>query len=305
MESLKLPNIINPLEFKNTFLDISEDEYRADLTAANFSTLKYMLKSPASYLYNLQNPKEQTKAMKYGTIAHMALLESEKFKSRYVVEPIFEGLTAKGEKTTSKNATDVKRQYEEWRHGLDKDAVILDQTQFDSLVGVINSMSGNQKLLALIKNGVPEVVGKWVDPDTGIICKMKADLWVKTEHWNLDFKTTGKSAEWEIFRKSVESLHYDMQIAMYNEGFYEITGKKIQHSGWVVPETFGPWESEIFLAHDLFLEVGLWKFKTCLKRLKKCIEKNSFPQRNAEIDIQMPEPSPWYFKSYEGVMNHE
>lgn len=293
-QKIILPKIVDPKEFKNSWFKMSEETYRADLDATNFSTLKYFLESPAAYLYNLKKPKEPTKQMRYGTIAHMALLESEKFKANYIVEPIFEGLTAKGEKTTSKNSLDVKRQYEEWRNGLSKDAVILTEDQLESLTGIINSMLESQELLSLIEHGEPELVGKWVDPETGILCKAKLDLPVRSCGWLMDVKTTSKSANWEEFMWSVENLDYDFQIAMYHEAYKQIEGKPPVMCGWIVPETFGPWDFDIHLVHDLFIEKGMEKYRKCMNKLKECLDTGVFPKKHQMSKIEMRLPREHY-----------
>lgn len=302
---LILPRIADPKKFKNTWIDVSTEEYHSDKTAANYSSLKHMLRSPAAYLYNLQNQTPASKQMQYGTIIHMALLESEKFKSMYVVEPIFSGVTKSGEVTTSKNASDVKRKYEDWRNSLLPGALVVTQEQLDGLNGITKSMISNPKILAAVSNGIPEAKGTWIDLDTGIVCRMAIDLWMPDQRYLLDGKTTSKSAEWDQFRKNVENMHYDMQLAMYCDGVEAITGNHPNFTGWIAIEQMGPWEIELHLAHELYIEVGRWKYKTCLKKLKKCIETGVFPQRQHETDFQMPEPSAYYFKNYEGVTRDE
>jgi exodeoxyribonuclease VIII len=288
--------------FKNSWLDCSTEEYRA-LPAANFSSIKNLLRSPAYYYAKKVRPSEVTESMRYGTIAHMALLEGEKFRNSYVVEPIFEGLTKDGKITNSKNSLEVKEKIASWRASLPDGSVILSQRDLDSLNGIIASLIQNEKILAAIKNGIPEAKGTWRDPDTGLQCKLMADLFMPQHGYLFDFKTTGHSSEWDTFRKSVENYNYDMQLAFYSDGIEAITGEAPRICGWVAVDTNDPYEIEMHLAHDLYLSVGRMKYKKCLKKLKQCLESGKWPQRQHESEFQMPEPSSWYLKSYEGVMN--
>ena len=83
---------------------------------------------------------------------------------------------------------------------------------------------GHRKARELLAKGEAEVALVWLDPDTGIKCKIKIDWW----H---DARTLAdvKSAEdvtFEGFRRSCARLGYALSAAMYCEGVYQLTGEE-------------------------------------------------------------------------------
>ena len=79
----QMQRIIAPPEFKNEWRELPTEDYHRDKSAVNFSSLKFIEKSEFHFAHAFWGkPKEPTPRMKFGTLAHMALLEGPKFKSR-------------------------------------------------------------------------------------------------------------------------------------------------------------------------------------------------------------------------------
>lgn len=290
----QLQKLINPIEYG--WRDIPTEIYHADKSAVNFSSLKHMDKSEFAFSQSYWGEqKEPTKAMKFGTLAHMAILEGSKFKERYVVMPEFTGLTAKGEITTSKNATDVKLKIAKWISEQSKDAVIVTEEERVKLFNMIDSVLSNEMAVELLKNGKPETIGYWQDPVTKINLRMMADFLTFNVDILVDVKTC-QDVRWEFFRNSVENYRYDLQMAMYAEGVKHITGITPKHRAWLVIESEAPHEVRIHHAGDIYGEIGAFEFRRAVDKLKLAIDKNHFPQGGK--DIMISEPSSWFKKKY-------
>ena len=80
----QLQKLIDTSNFKQGWRkDITDEEYHADKTAVNFSSLKYIEKSDFSFAKAYWGKaKEPTKSMKFGSLAHVAMLQGSKFKGR-------------------------------------------------------------------------------------------------------------------------------------------------------------------------------------------------------------------------------
>lgn len=295
IESEKLIKLISPQS--QGWRDIKTEEYHADKSAVNFSSLKHMDKSPHAFAQSFWGkPKEPTKSMKFGTLAHMAILEGDKFKSRYQVMPEFVGRTLKGEITTSKNSKEVQAQIAEWTANLAPDAIIISQDERDDLFNMIESVLSNEKAVKLLSKGKPEAIGYWTDPETGINCRMMNDfLTFQADIW-MDVKTTTDS-RWEYFRKSVENLQYYLQTAMYLEGIKNITGKEVESAAWLAIESSAPYEVRIHEVSPIYREIGLMEFRRYMRELKICIDSKKFSQRGNIIEIG--EPSGYFKQKYE------
>ncbi len=146
---IKLPEFVET-GFVNEFVrDIADEVYHADKTAANSSNLVSMMKSPAHWLHAHTFGKEPTEAMKFGTLAHMAILEGAKFKDRYVVT----------------------------------------QEQLDNIVGMVESMLSHERASQLLTEGAAELAGYFRCPLTGIKSRFKMDFLAFKLNALLDVKT--------------------------------------------------------------------------------------------------------------------
>ncbi len=65
----------------------------ASIDAVNFSTMKYMAKSPRHYRYACENPSATTQPMRLGDASHTATLEPMRFTRDYAVYEPPEGKT--------------------------------------------------------------------------------------------------------------------------------------------------------------------------------------------------------------------
>lgn len=277
--------------------EIKTPEYHEDKNAVNSSSLKKMVKSPLAFHHSFYGEKtEPTEAMKFGTLAHLALLQGDKFLSSYVVMPEFESRTADGKLSESKNTKYYKEQVENWKKSLDKDAVVVTTEEYEKLTGMIKSLMNHEMARKLLSDGKPEICGYWRDPETGIRCRMQADFVSFNLGALVDVKTTS-DCSWEEFRRSVESLDYSFQMAMYAEGIKQITGTRPKHIVWIAIENKAPYEVKVFEMSPHYEMIGNHNFRYAMRKLKQCVDEGKFEAAQNEIEIV--EPSPWYFKQYE------
>lgn len=295
VDSEKLQKLITPIEYG--WREMSTDEYHNDKSAVNYSALKYMDKSEHAFaMAYWGDKKEANKAMKFGSIAHMAVLEGEKFKARYQVMPEFVGKTKTGEITTSKNSTDVKLQIAEWTAKLPQGSVIVTQEEQEDLLQAIESILSIDDAVKILQKGKPEVIGYWTDEETGINCRMMNDVLTFNFKVWLDFKTT-QDSDWAMFRKSVENLHYDLQVAMYFEGIKNITGVEPQALYWLAAELKPPYEAKLHEISPIYLEIGRMKYRKYMRELRAAIDSKNFARRGNIVE--MGEPSVYYKQKYE------
>lgn len=271
--------------------------YHADKNFVNSSSLKKMVKSPFAFHNAFYGTSEQpTESMKFGTLAHLALLQGSKFREKYIVMPEFESRTADGRLSESKATKYYKEQMAEWKSTMPTDAILVTAEERDRLFSMVDSLLSHNMAMNLLKDGKPEIAGYWKDPETGVACRMQADFISFNLNALIDVKTT-QDCEWELFRKSVEGFHYSFQMAMYAEGIKQITGKKPDHIAWIAIESKAPFEVRVYEMSPQYEAIGNHDFRFALRKLKECIDRGSFEQGQKEIE--MAEPSVWFFKKYE------
>lgn len=297
-EIIKPSDLIHDGSFENHFKhDVIDDVYHADKSFVSSSSLKLMLtKSPKTFYsrHFLGKGKEPTPAMKLGKLAHMAILEGKKFKEKYVVMPKFTGFTKDGRETDSPHSTEVKQKKAEWISKLPTDAVICTEEERDALVGMIESILSNQRAREFFIEGIPECSGYYVDPETKIRCRIRPDFFSPNRMILADLKTTRdcreESFKWDIFGDKFDPLWYDFSLAMYSEGFYQITGKRLNLSAWIAIEKVPPYECAVHPMTIPVQEVGQIKYRQALRLLRKSIDENNWPgvQENGDTSLIVP-----------------
>lgn len=291
--------IFAPPNYVNHWNESMTDEmYHSDRRAVNSSSLKRMIKSPRAFYYTffLGKDEEPTEAMKFGTLAHMALLQGSKFQEQYVVMPEIIGYTKAGLPTTSANALDVQEKKRAWLADQPPGAIITTAEDRDRLFAMIDSVLSHEQASKLLSKGKPEIAGYWRDPETGILLRIKPDFLPFDVSVALDVKTT-QDCVWDEFRRSVESLRYDFQTMMYDEGIFQITGIRPEHRVWLTIESKAPYEVACYEVPPQYEATGRYEFRAQLRRLKECAMRNEWPQR--QVEIEYGEMSPWFFKKYE------
>ncbi len=273
------------------------EDYHNDKTAVNYSALKHMDKSRHAFARCFWGEnKEPTDAMKFGSLAHKAILEGETFNKNYVVVPEFVGLTKDGRPSTQ--SAEAKQKRLDFLKDLPPTAIIVTEEERDKLFYMIDSIMSNKKAALLLSKGKSEVIGYWKDPSTGINMRMAADFISFDLGVLVDVKTC-KDIRWDFFRKNVENYNYGLQMAFYSEGIKHITGKEPTSRAWIAIESEEPYECRIHEVSPIYDEIGRFEYRRLLDELKLAIDENDFSQKNEEIMIG--EPSLWFKKKYEDL----
>lgn len=271
------PQIVDET-FENKFIyDLSIEDYHKDKSSVSSTNLKRILKSTASFkAHHIDGfEKQKTQSLNFGNIVHMGLLEPLLFKSRFVVEPVFEGRTAKGELTTSLNCKEVKDQRNAWLASLDKQAVIVTEEEQKNLLGILESLSGNKDLMTYLNNSTNEASGYYRDPTTGILCRFRPDALNLKGEISINLKTCLDCSEW-AFDKQVQNLKYYFSEAMTSYGIEQIVGKKPEVMLFVAVEKEPPYDHAIYHISDEYLEIGLKQYKRSMQALKHCLDTNEW-----------------------------
>lgn len=164
--------------------------------------------------------KEETKAMKLGSLIHEGVLEPANLGRNYAVMPDFhldpENLTSgKNPKpTTSKNSIYYKERVAEWTETTLGGRIPITQDEWDTQAAIVEALYEDPKASQLFcQTGLAEVSIIWEDRRTQLMCKGRVDL-LCPDHF-LDLKTT---KDCRSFSKSVADLGYHRQAAFYMEG---------------------------------------------------------------------------------------
>jgi hypothetical protein len=267
---------------------VTEEQYHADRTSVGSTQLRKVLDSPMGFwagYYGDQEPVEEEDEadhFKVGKMVHMAILENERFKKTYVIQPKFWGFTQKGEKTDNLNCKEVKEQIAAWSAALPPEAKVCTSDQLDMITGIAEAIMKHPQGPNLIKDCKPEVPGYYRDPETGILCRIKPDLLKFNGSAMTDLKTA-KSSDETFFGSQAFNHRYDIQLFMYAEGARLINGVMPELLTSLVIEKPKPHEPAIFYWQKEDLVQAEIDYRAGLRKLRKCIDENKWPYRQEMI----------------------
>lgn len=266
----------------------TNEQHHSSYDTISSSGLGQLIKSPFNYLENLKKrqngkPMPQTRSMKFGTIAHLIVLEPAEFRRRVVLAPSFDMRTTKG-----------KEDFKLFQLDQHPDAIIYksndeDTKKYEELVGVVNAIANHEKARDIFKVGVTEQTGFYRCELTGLKKRFRPDFMsTGNEITNLvDFKTT-KSVIYEHLQKTIESYNYHVQIYFYREGYKALFGKYPDVTTWVFVENTFPFEVAIHTADEPMLEFGKKWHDYSMMLLKECIQAKYFPQKQRKVEQMVP-----------------
>ena len=275
MKQLKLVEPVFPGK-----LVLTSDEYHAH-PAIGSTSLKHVLRSPAHYKSNKENPPEPTPAMALGTAIHEALLEPNVFMANSIVMPRFEG----------KGMRDRKDQWMLEHHG--KRIVTADQMA--TIMGALKAISAHKTARSLLSSGAAEESYFWRDPDTGLDCKCRPDF-VRDGHILVDVKTTN-DASFDCFSKTIANFQYHLQAAFYLAGVGHVIGQKFDQFVIVAVEKEAPHGVAVYQLDDGTIDAGRFLYQKALEKLARARDTGAYPAYPDQI-LSMALPA-WAWP-YEG-----
>ena len=244
---------------------MNETLYR-EHPGVNFSTLKLMQKSPLHYKWALENPGEDTPALKAGRAIHMAVLQPKEFDEMYAVAP--EGIDRR-----TKAGKEAWATFEESVNGRE----VITTEEFDEYMRMAECVRWSCDILKDTRNEIPLY---WEDERTGMKCKCRVDAMKETKERfiMIDLKTT-TDADLKSFTRSALSYGYHMQAAHYINGAMANKLNQGKPVEWyfVAVEKKPPYAVNIIKAMPDFIEEGRMALNDLMDELDTCQRMNQWP----------------------------
>jgi len=211
---------------KTGIYEIEHEEYLKK-HGLSCSGLKNFAKSPADYIYKLQNPKPPTPAMLLGTHIHMAVLEPARHRDQYVVAPNVDRRTKKGKS--------------DWAYFVENNdgKTVVTQDEMDTVNGVLKSIKNNETAKQYLKGEIEKSIA-WTEYN-GVLCKARPDVLLEKQNLIVDLKTT-QDASPGAFQRTVANYKYHWQAAFYLRGMQEVQPDSYHGFVFVVVETSPPYD---------------------------------------------------------------
>lgn len=268
---------------KTGLVDIPASEYHSDKDIVGHSALVEMLRSPAHFMHRLNTPYEPTPAMQFGTAVHTAILEPSRFHTLYAVQPKFDRRTKDGKA--------LALAWEEANRGV----LPIEQDDLNRIARIRESINRHVDASALLQSSITEQSYFWTDHETGIQCRIRADLLKLAADGCIeaigDLKTT-LDASRDGFVRAIDKFGYDLQAAFYVDGIKHLTGREVPF--YLMPaESNAPHGVALYRVGPKSIEVGRAKYRAALQLLQWCREHNSWPSYQPFGEAEEIEISDW------------
>jgi hypothetical protein len=236
-------------------------------------------RSPAHYKSWADGAEEEdTPTFAFGRAFHCAQLEPDLFESTYCVEPNFGDCRKKENKAAR----------DEWR-AANAGKEVLEYSDLRAIRGMVDSVRRHPLASKMIADGEPELTLVWKDAGTGLMCKSRADYYVRNLGMVVDVKSTN-DASYESFRKDIAKYRYMVQDALYRDGFAALDAP-VKHFVFIAVEKYPPYAVAIYSLDADGVGRGYTYARSDIERLADCVLKDKWPAYDESIQtIELP---PW------------
>jgi hypothetical protein len=242
--------------------EVPIDVYHAG-PGVSSSGLKELLKSPAHFRASIERKRKPSAAMRLGTLAHMRLLEPMVYeRTTIVARDARVAHPGNGNTKAIKEAREVfDANFSQEANGRD----VITQAESDAVEAIARAAQANRLAASILGKGVTEISVFWVDAETGVLCKARADL--LTGGTIFDLKTCW-SARPKDFQKAVKDYRYDLSAAFYMEGFSTVM--PINNFAWLAIETDAPYAMGFYACDQDLMNAGRTDYQKALKVFAEC-----------------------------------
>ena len=277
----KLPSVVENLPY---------EKYDAATTAEGRSlirstTLRRIEQSPMHARHDDLWPRPATEALDRGTAQHLLLFEPDRFDSEFIVAPHINRTTKAG-----------KAAWADLEANAEGRTILRPATKgdpgekLDAFRQMAEAARRNETFGAMLEKGKPEVsvfaeVG-------GLPCKVRVDWLCQHEGWTtvVNYKTTGKSADFGAFRRDAINYSYDFSEALYRMVLDKAVPGPERRYVFAVQETYPPYAVACYEIDEDWMAAATERVKRALSIWKACERSGQWPGYEDGIQpMSMPE----------------
>jgi hypothetical protein len=245
--------------FKPGIYSIAAERYHA-ANGVSKTMLDYLGNQTPAHLkaYLMGLAKEETPAMRFGTIMHRALLEPDTYRAGFHVKP-------EGMKFSTKTGM-------EWSE-LHRDLPVVTQDESDQIDAMVSSVHCHPFAKRLLAGGQKEQ-SIFVEDPHGTLRKSRLD-WLTRGNTIPDLKTV-ESAALDSFERNVSRYRYHVQAAYYLDNC-ALAGIQKEAFFFVVVEKVPPYLVRCLQMNDDVIGYGRSLYQRDLQIYRNCLESGQWP----------------------------
>lgn len=273
--------------------DMPAERYHA-VDAMSNSALSALKRSPrhywATYLAPGRPERVETPSMFTGTLAHCAMLEADAMAARYIVTPEDAPRRPTAAQWGAKKPSADSQSAMAWWSDFNARSAgrqIVTAEQFDATWQQLEAVQGVPELAALLQSGASEVSFFWIDPETGVHCKARADHVHRLADGRailLDLKTTSDASP-EQFARSVWNFGYHRQDAWYSRGYELASGEAVAAFVFGVVTSDYPFIAVPYMLDDAAKAIGAEQCRDLLATYAQCKAAGYWPAYGSGVQL--------------------
>ena len=238
--------------------------------ALNYSTIKAARGDGTMFDLHAQMHRpvnsNTTGSMLVGNATHARSYEPYNYSQDYSSEPEI----PEGETRSHKTYQDAKKALKA------SGKIMLTDKQYAAVDGMWKSLQSEPDAKHLFnRDSTYETTVVWIDEESGVLCKCRADEVCVGERSASDLKTA-KSEIDRRFRYSITDYAYDIQAAMCIDGL-RANGVEIDSWIWPVVRNTWPYTTNVIQAPQAMLDEARREYKDLLKYYAWCVKENTWP----------------------------
>jgi len=238
---------------------LSNEQYHSGPGISKSGLWTLDTKSPAHLKFGV---RKESAAFDFGEACHMAILEPN----------LFEALVTRGPEDRRGN---------KWKDMVEACALdgklLLTAGDYDGVLAIRDAVHADQWINSILTTGVREVEhsGYWIDPETGVLCRCRPDLYRADLGIIIDVKST-QSAHPDKFARSVINYGYHAQEAFYSDG-YRALGRDVQGFVFLAWEKEEPYAYAVYELPPSIVEEGRVQMRRALNTYADCLASDHWP----------------------------
>ena len=245
------------------------------IQALNYSGSKELLKSPAHYQAYLNQEREETKALRMGSLIHCAVLQPELLNEKFVTAPICDKRTKEG-----------KAVFAEFESSL-KPGMTVVSAEEASECQVIASAA----MQALDRMGVTFEMTEFMftTDHCGVQLKCAIDG-VGSDGYLYDLKTTEDASPAGIL-KSIRAYRYNLQAYFYRLCFETAFERRLLGFRFLFVEKAPPYATAWVEIGPELMSYACSDFEKALQTYRECTTLGEWPSYGDEVQVIDIKPS--------------
>lgn len=240
--------------------NLSNEDYHAGPGVSKSGLWTLHSKTPAHFK---GMERKETKAMTFGSAAHMAVLEPDLLERTYGCLPKGHN----GTTTAGKAATQAVKEA-----GL----IPLKYDEYQGVLRIRDLLHADPLIQRLTSGAVYEQSAYWIDEETGELCRCRPDIYSPALKMMADVKTCRDASAWK-FGKDIEDYGYHVQDAFYSDGWQAAGGGDVDAFVFIAIESEAPHLFQIYELDPTDKDQGRAIYRQALNRYAECKRTGIWP----------------------------